>query len=187
MTDIVFAGPRGSGKTLKVVDLAIKGHNSGYLIVSNIDSLTVPHVKFNINVIYQAIKNKISLTEIYRSKKIIMALDELTMLGDSHRSLSTEVTILSYMFMQARKNGIHLFGTVQIYGRLDKTIRLMVDTKVKCMATGPRKDPTTFIYKYVKRFRGQTYFKLWHKKDFEKYFANYDTNEPIYPELIEKK
>lgn len=136
MTDIIFAGKRGHGKTLRVVYLIWLAWMSGYLIVTNLKLKGIPYVDFDINVIYDALEKKIDLNDVYGSRKICMALDEITLLGDGHKSLTTEVQTLGYLFMQARKRGINIIGTIQRFKRLDATIRMMVEYKVKCLNFG---------------------------------------------------
>lgn len=186
MTDIILAGQRGHGKTLKMVDYIKKADASGYKIVTNLKLTKIPYVQFDISVIYNAIRENLDLNQIYGSNKICMALDEITVLGDSRKSLSTENIILTYLFMQSRKRGIHIIGTVQIFKRLDDTLRRIVEWKVKCKRIGPAKHPKEFIYKYVNNQTGQKFYKRWPAFEAQKCYADYDTYQPINPQLIKK-
>lgn len=187
MTDIIFAGPRGHGKTLRVVYLIWLAWMSGYLIVTNLKLIGIPYILFDINVIYEAIQKNLDLNEIYGSRKICMALDEITTLGDSRRSLSTENIVLTYLFMQSRKHGIEIFGTLQVFKRLDDTIRRMIEFKVKCKRIGPKNAPRLFAYKYINNQTGKIFWKKWDAKEAMKYYQYYNTNQPINPQFLNKK
>lgn len=187
VTDIIFAGKRGHGKTLRVIYLTYLAYKSGYKIVTNLKLTGIPYTPFDINTIYKAIQENLDLNEIYGSRKICMALDEITTLGDSRKSLSTENIVLTYLFMQSRKHGIEIFGTLQVFKRLDDTIRRMVEFKVKCKRIGPKNAPRLFAYKYVNQETGQKFWKKWPASEATKYYKFYDTNQPINPQFLNKK
>lgn len=186
MTDIIFAGQRGSGKTLRMVKLLVLAHKSGYKIVTNLKLVGIPYIAFDINVIYKAINEDLDLNQIYGSEKIAMGLDEITILGDSRKSLSTENIVLTYLFMQSRKRHIEIIGTLQVMKRLDDTLRRIIQTKVKCRRIGPKDNPKEFILKYKSNETGRIWFKRWPASDAKQYFKFYDTDQPINPQIIKR-
>lgn len=155
--------------------------------MTNLKLKGIPYTEFDINVIYKAIQENLDLNEIYGSRKICMALDEITTLGDSRKSLSTENIVLTYLFMQSRKHGIEIFGTLQVFRRLDDTIRRMIEFKAKSKRIGPKSNPKFFAYKHINQETGAVFWRKWPAQEAMKYYQYYDTNQPINPQFIKKK
>lgn len=188
MTNTVFCGLPGEGKTIRMVRGLKMGYESDYTLVTNLKLTKLPYVKFDIQTIYDAMLADKDLNEIYHSKKICLGIDELPTVADSRKFSSEANIILSYLFMQSRKRGIEMFGTAQFFTDFDLRVRKLCDWKVGCRKLGTYDNPIKFIYKYKHRFKPQSsYISSWPFEQAKEMFEHYDTFQVINPQFLKSK
>ena len=148
---ISVTGPLGSGKSLHMVDFALRYSllAGGIPIYANFwmnDNFFVLHKKKNPSFIYKVMSEANDIVEATRSGGGIFLLDEAYRHLDARMSLQAKNIFLSQLFMYFRKMGLCVIFSAQSSKMMDIRVREIIDVLIKCKKTG--KNFISKVYDY---------------------------------------
>jgi hypothetical protein len=171
-----FEGELGNGKTLlmsfKVLQrwLSFRRRGIKCKVLANY-GLKIPHEKVTVERLLFMMKSGEDL------QNCIIALDELQVLLDSRNSISDVNQLLSYFFLQSRKQNVYVYFTTQFLDQVEKRVRRIVDTVTSCVrVTEKGIRPVWFHFKVVDKY-GRKIAEFFMEGD--QVFRVYDTRETI--------
>jgi len=102
-----ITGGLGSGKTAIAVNFIVDDYNNGFKVYSNTPLKKIEYELLTIEKIEEMLNNETQLNNV------ILFIDELPVWVDCRRSSSYENLIISYLILQSRKRGCHVYYTAQ--------------------------------------------------------------------------
>lgn len=103
----------------------LKSFYKRYDIYTNYN-LDIPTKKISFDFIKNCVENKTQFN------KAVFGIDEIHQLIDSRRTQSKKNQIISYFCLQSAKRNVHILGTAQYFGQIEKRLRQNTKIRVMC-------------------------------------------------------
>lgn len=181
---IAITGPLGSGKSLTMVDFALRYSLAagGVPIYANFwinEDFLVLHKKKSPHFVYKMMSEADDIVEATRTGGGIFLLDEAYRHLDARMSLQAKNIFLSQLFMYFRKMGLCVIFSAQSSKMMDLRVREIIDVLIKCRKSGGTF--SAYIYDYqpgvlskvtgISKDRARKLYRAYDTEEFIKDFS----------------
>lgn len=185
-------GQPRSGKTLLMTYWLKLFFDAGYEIVSNYP-LNFKYWPFDIDVIDKLINDESFLKKwgsfrgYYGAKRMVIAIDEISVIMESRQAMRKENILLSYLLMQSGKQDVNVIWSAQLPHSVDKRLRDLTEfiTFAEKQKDSEKKI-IGFKYSMLDMFNVTKKTFFLREEQAQKIYKLYDTTAPIYRVALKK-